>query len=167
MVSLAVLSVPSCVRLKRRVRRNAANEDHLIIRRRLMDRPQTGVLITVSILSGMLGGIVATCLVGGGLVTAQEPAREVPAVVSAKEFRLIDRQGHTRAALSFNEDGQPFLQMRDEFDTERVRVGISRETGVDVRDVDGKTRLVLSVDEEGFPSLVVRDRKHQTKSFHP
>jgi hypothetical protein len=132
-----------------------------------MVRPQAGLLIMVSVLSGLLGGIVATCLVGGGLVTAQEPAGEVPAVVSAKEFRLIDRQGHTRALLSFNEAGQPLLQMRDEFDTARVWVGISRETGMDVRDVDGKTRLVLSVDEEGLPSLVVRDRKHQTKSFRP
>jgi hypothetical protein len=132
-----------------------------------MVRSQTGVLITVSVFSGLLGGIIAACLVGGGLVTAQELPGEVPAVVSAKEFRLIDRQGHTRALLSFNEAGQPFLQMRDEFDTARVRVGISRETGLDVRDVDGKTRLVLSVDEEGLPSLVVRDRKHQTKSFHP
>jgi hypothetical protein len=121
----------------------------------------------VSVLSGLLGGIVTTCLVGGGLVTAQEPAGEVPAVVSAKEFRLIDQQGRTRASLSFNADGQPHLQMRDEFDTARVRVGISRETGMDVRDVNGKTRLVLSVDEEGTPSLVVRDRKHQTKSFRP
>ena len=132
-----------------------------------MVRPQTKVLITVSVLSGLLGGIVATCLVGGGLVTAQESAREMPAVVSAKEFRLIDPLGHTRALLSFNEAGQPFLQMRDEFDTARVRVGISKETGVDVRDVDGKTRLVLSVDDEGLPSLVIRDRKHQTKSFRP
>ena len=132
-----------------------------------MVRPQTGVLIMVSVLSGLLGGIVATCLVGGGLVTAQEPAGEIPAVVSAKEFRLIDQQGRTRALLSFNADGQPHLQMRDEFDTARVRVGISRETGMDVRDVSGKTRLILSVDEEGLPSLVVRDRKHQTKSFRP
>jgi hypothetical protein len=66
-----------------------------------MVRPHTGVLITVSVLSGLLGGIVAACLVGGGPVTAQEPAGAVPAVVSAKEFRLIDQQGHTRALLSF------------------------------------------------------------------
>ena len=132
-----------------------------------MIRSQTGVLITASVFSGLLGGIVATCLAGGGLVTAQEPAKEVPAVVSAKEFRLIDRQGHTRALLSFNDEEQPILTMRDEFEIARVRVGISRDTGVEVRDVDGKTRLVLSVDNEGLPSLVVRDRKHQTKAFLP
>lgn len=132
-----------------------------------MVRPQTGVLITVSVLSGLLGGIVAACLVGGVPVTTQEPAGEGLAVVSAKEFRLIDRQGHIRALLSLNEEGQPFLHMRDEFETDRVWVGISRETGVAVHDVDGKTRLVLSVDDEGLPSLVVRDRKRQSKSFHP
>ena len=132
-----------------------------------MGRSQTGVLIMVSVFSGLLGGIVATCLVGGGLVTAQEPAGAVPAVISAKEFRLIDQQGHTRALLSFSDEGQPIFIMRDGFDIARVRVGISKDTGVDVRDVDGKTRLVLSVDDEGVPSLVVRDRKHQTKSFHP
>ena len=132
-----------------------------------MVRSQTGVLITVSVFSGLLGGIVATCLVGGGLVTAQELAGEVPAVVSAKEFRLIDQQGHTRALLSFSVDGQPILTMRDEFEIARVRVGIARDTGVEVRDVDGKTRLVLSVDNEGLPSLVVRNRKHQTKAFLP
>lgn len=132
-----------------------------------MVRQQTGMLITVSILSGLLGGIVAASLVGGSHVTAQEPAGELPGIVSAKEFRLIDRQGHTRALLSFNGEGQPFLQMVDEFDTDRVWFGISKETGVAVRDVDGKTRLVLSVDEDGLPSLVVRDRTHQTKSFHP
>jgi hypothetical protein len=167
MVSVAVSSVPSCVHFERRAKRNTDNEDYFIIRRRLMVRSQIGVLITVSVFSGLLGGIVATCLVGGGLVTAQEPAGEVPAVVSAKEFRLIDRQGHTRALLSFNDEEQPILTMRDEFDIARVRVGISRDTGVEVRDVDGKTRLVLSVDNEGLPSLVVRDRKHQTKAFHP
>ena len=132
-----------------------------------MVRPHTGVLITATVLSGLLGGIVAACLVGGGLVTAQEPTGEVPAIVSAKEFRLIDRQGHTRALLSFSEEGQPFLHMSDEFETDRVWVGISTETGVAVHDVDGKTRLVLSVDQDGLPALVVRDRKHQTKSFHP
>ncbi|MFI5247914.1 MAG: hypothetical protein ACHQWV_05105 [Nitrospirales bacterium] len=132
-----------------------------------MVRPITGVLITVSVLSGLFGGIVAASLVGGGPLTAQEPAGTVPAVVSAKEFRLIDQQGHTRALLSFNDKGQPLFQMRDEFDTDRVWVGISTETGVAVQDVDGKTRLVLSVDQDGLPSLVVRDRKHQTNSFHP
>ena len=83
-----------------------------------------GALIAVSTLSGLLGGIAAGNLVGGVPVSAQEPAEEVPAVISAKEFRLVDRQGHTRAVLSFNEEGQPFLHMSDEFDTDRVWVGI-------------------------------------------
>jgi hypothetical protein len=97
-----------------------------MIRRILMDRSQTGLLITVSVFSGLLGGFVATCLVRGGLVTAQEPAGAVPAVVSAKEFRLLDREAHTRALLAFNYEGQSILTMHDECDTSRVRVGISK-----------------------------------------
>ena len=69
--------------------------------------------------------------------------------------------------LAFTEEGQPSLQLRDEFDTHRVWIGISNEIGVAIRDVDGKTRLVLSVDEQGEPSVVARDRPHRTKSFQP
>jgi hypothetical protein len=144
-----------------------AGDDDYSLRRRLMIKSQIGVLITVSVLSGLLGGIAAASLVRELPATAQEPAVEVQDVVSAKEFRLVDQKGQIRALLSFSAEGQPFLQMRDGSDTYRVWVGISAETGVAVRDVDGKTRLVLSVDQEGSPSLVVRDRKHRTKSFHP
>lgn len=75
--------------------------------------------------------------------------------------------GRVRALLSFSEEGEPFLHLRDQNDTHRVWMGISNDTGVVVRDTDGKTRLVLSLDAQGEPSLVVRDRQHRTKSFHP
>jgi hypothetical protein len=67
--------------------------------------------------------------------------------------------------LAFTEEGQPSLQLRDEFVTHRAWIGISNEIGVAIRDVDGKTRVVLSVDEQGEPSVVARDRPHRTKSF--
>lgn len=127
------------------------------------------LLIIVSLLSGLMGGIVATLLVGHTAV-AQSTSSDTPEsfkTVTAQEFRLIDSHGRIRALLSFSEEGQPFLHMRDEHDTYRVWMGISSDTGIAVRDVDGKTRLVLSVDERGEPELVVRDREHRTKSFHP
>jgi hypothetical protein len=132
-------------------------------------------LIMLSLLSGLVGGVLATFfLVGSSVVAQPTPAdttktmnADIPKTISAQEFRLIDTQGRVRALLAFTEAGQPFLQLRDEFDTYRVWMGISNETGVAVRDVDGKTRLLLSVDEQGEPSLVVRDRQHRTRSFHP
>ncbi|WP_455387932.1 hypothetical protein [Petrachloros mirabilis] len=132
-------------------------------------------LVMLSLLSGLVGGVLATFFLAGTSVVAQPTSADtpktmnadIPKTVSAQEFRLVDTQGRARALLAFTENGQPFLQLRDEFDTYRVWMGISNDTGVAVRDVDGKTRLLLSVDEQGEPSLVVRDRQHRTKSFHP
>jgi hypothetical protein len=133
------------------------------------------LVIMLSLLSGLVGGVLATFfLVGSSVVAQPTPADtsktvdpDIPKTISAREFHLVDTHGRVRAMLAFTDDGQPFLQLRDEFDTYRVWMGISTDTGVALRDVDGKTRLLLSVDEQGEPSLVVRDRQHRTKSFHP
>ena len=124
-------------------------------------------LVIVSLVSGLVGGVLATFLLIGSSVIAQPTAAEIPPVITAQEFRLVDTQGHLRAILAFSDDGEPYLQLRDAFGTHRVWVGISDETGLAVRDIDGKNQLVLWVDEEGMPSLVMRDRQHHTKEFHP
>ena len=125
------------------------------------------LLVVLSLMSGLIGGVFGAFLLMGSSVIAQPTPAEIPQVISAQEFRLVDTKGHIRAILDLSDGGQPYFQFKDEFDTDRVWLGISSETGLAVRDVDGKTRLVLSVDEEGIPSLVVRDRKHRTKEFHP
>jgi hypothetical protein len=133
------------------------------------------LFIPLNLLSGLIGGVIASFLILGNSVVAQPTPAEtpkpmnadIPKTISAQEFRLVDTQGRVRALLAFTEAGQPFLHLRDEFDSYRVWMGISNDTGVAVRDVDGKTRLLLTVDEQGEPSLVVRDRQHRTRSFHP
>ena len=136
-----------------------------------MSFPHVRVLMLWGVCSGLVGGLVATVVFGSSIVaqsaSTDKAEAEIPKTLSAQEFRLIDSQGRMRAVLAFAENGQPYFQLRDEFDTYRVWIGISSDTGVALRDVDGKTRLVLSVDEQGDPSLIVRDRQHRTKSFHP
>ena len=122
--------------------------------------------VIVSLLAGALGGFVASFMMGTTGI-AQQPDQTTFQVVRAREFQLLDVKGRTRGRLAFSADAQPYLQLSDENDTSGVWIGVARETGVAVRDVDGKTRLVLSVDETGNPSLVVRNRAHQTRSFHP
>jgi len=124
-------------------------------------------LIILSLVSGLIGGALATFLLTESVVNAQPAPAEPLQVITAQEFRLVDAKGHIRAILDLSDRGQPYFQMKDEFDTDRVWIGISSDTGVAVHDTDGKTRLVLGVDEEGKPSLVVRDRQHRTKEFHP
>lgn len=123
-------------------------------------------IIVASILSGAIGGFAASTLTGVP-THAQSSDQTTFHVVRAQEFQLIDAKGRVRGTMAFSADGQPYLQLRDEQDVSGVWVGVSRETGLAVRDKDGKTRLVLSVDEAGSPSLVVRNREHQTRSFQP
>ena len=120
-----------------------------------------------SMMSGVLGGFVAALLFQSVPGLAQPSAEDIPKVLSAQEFRLMDDQGRIRAQLSFSEGGQPYLQFLDASDTSRVWVGVAADSGMTVRDTSGKTRLVLSVDREGEPSLVIRDREHRTKIIHP
>lgn len=125
------------------------------------------LLMVLSLVSGLVGGVLAAFLLVDSSVIAQPAPAETPQVISAQEYRFVDTKGHIRAILDLSDGRQPYFQLKDEFDTDRVWIGISSETGLAVRDVDGTTRLVLSVDEEGKPTLVVRDRQHRTKEFHP
>ncbi|WP_455378615.1 hypothetical protein [Petrachloros mirabilis] len=125
------------------------------------------VLLLFSLMSGVVGGVLATFLLVDSAVIAQPISPETSNIISAQEFRLVDAKGRIRAILDLSDQGEPYIQLKDKFDTDRVWIGVSTDTGVAVHDTDGKTRLVLGVDEEGKPSLVVRDRQHRTKEFHP
>jgi hypothetical protein len=123
-------------------------------------------VVIVSVLAGAMGGFAASIIMGTPGI-AQQSDQTTFQVVRAQEFQLIDVKGRSRGRLAFSADAQPYLQLRDENDVSGVWIGIARETGMAVKDVDGKTRLVLSVDENGDPSLVVRNREHETRSFQP
>ena len=116
------------------------------------------LLVMSGLLGGLVGGAVAVLMFMTSSVVAQPVPADTPQVITAQEFRLVDAKGRIRAILDLTDEGQPYLQFRDEFDTYRLWMGISSETGLAVHDVDGKTRLILSVDNDGKPSLVVRDR---------
>ena len=95
-------------------------------------------LLFGSLMAGLLGGVAAS---------------------------FIDAQGRTRASLAFSSDAQPYLRFSDENEARGVWIGISRETGMAVRDADGRTLLILSIDDRGQASLIVSDRDHHTRSF--
>lgn len=127
---------------------------------------KTQGLVLTGVISGAIGGIVASFLMGAPGI-AQQPDHATFQVVRAQEFQLLDKKGRIRGSMGFSADAQPYVQLQDENDVGGVWIGVARETGVAVRDTDGRTRLVLSVDEGGNPSLVVRNREHQTRSFQP
>jgi hypothetical protein len=113
-----------------------------------------------SLIAGLLGGLAASFIIGTPIM-----AQEGDIVVRAQQFQLIDAQGRTRASLAFSSDAQPYLRFSDENEARGVWIGISRETGMAVRDADGRTLLVLSIDDRGQASLIVSDRDRNTRTF--
>lgn len=118
--------------------------------------------LVVSIVAGLMGGLLSSILLVGKPVLAD---MRFPSVSTAEEFRLVDGHGRLRALLAFSADGEPYLALLDEHETRKVWLGLSKESGLAIRDIDGKTRLVLSLDGEGEPTLVFRDRQQNTRAL--
>lgn len=125
------------------------------------------VMSLTGTLASFAGGLLAAWLVLGDPVVAEETVGQSPAVLSAREFRLVDQQGTPRAILGFSAEEEPYLAMLHRSETSIIWLGLSEKSGLAIHDVDGKTRLLLSLDTAGTPSLVLRDRQHQTRSITP
>ena len=59
-----------------------------------MENANPRALVIVSLVSGLVGGVLATFLLVGSSVIAQPTAADIPPVITAQEFRLVDTKGH-------------------------------------------------------------------------
>jgi hypothetical protein len=118
--------------------------------------------LLISIMAGILGGILSPLIFAEKNVLAE---MRFPSVSTAEEFRLVDAQGRMRALLAFSADGEPYLALLDQHETRKVWLGLSKESGLAIRDIDGNTRLVLSLDRQGEPTLVFSDRQQNTRAL--
>ena len=118
--------------------------------------------VFISIVAGIMGGMLSSLIFVDRPVMAD---MRFPSVSTAEEFRLVDAQGRLRALLAFSADGEPYLALLDQHETRKVWLGLSKESGLAIRDIDGKTRVVLSLDGEGEPTLVFSDRQQNTRAL--
>jgi hypothetical protein len=118
--------------------------------------------LLVSLMAGALGGILSPLLFAEKTVLAE---MRFPSISTAEEFRLVDAQGRMRALLAFSADGEPYLALLDQHETRKVWLGLSKESGLAIRDIDGETRLVLGLDGKGEPTLVFSDRQQNTRAL--
>lgn len=96
-----------------------------------MNWKRYGLVLVLAVMTGLLAGAVWG-----------EPQGEAPGVVSAKEFRLIDKDGKTRAILGLFE-GKGKMTLRP-----------GGETGSD-----------LSPSEDGHPALCLYDSEGRHRAF--
>jgi hypothetical protein len=118
--------------------------------------------VFISLVAGIMGGMLSSLIFVDRPVMAD---MRFPSVSTAEEFRLVDAQGRLRALLAFSADGEPYLALLDQHETRKVWLGLSKESGLAIRDIDGKTRVVLSLDGEGEPTLVFSDRQQNTRAL--
>ncbi len=87
-----------------------------------MDRKQYVLIVALSVVTGLVGGVVAGRLFMGAPVFAQKMPL-VTEVIRAEKFKVVDKNGKPRAAIGLGDGEQPLLVFGDE--NEKVRLGIA------------------------------------------
>ncbi len=108
--------------------------------------------------------LLAALLLGGDLAlrtvhAAPDPAP--PKVLTAQEFRLVDKTGAMRATLQTQDDGSPGLALYDK--TGKVRVTLHVQTDgtslLSFQDAQGKSRVELEQNSDGTGGLTLTNGK--------
>lgn len=117
-----------------------------------------GKLVIVAICS-FLGGIFSNW-VSSGQATANNQIDKYADSVSARIFRLVDKNGNLRGALGFEETGSPALVFKDENGKNRFNIA-SLNSGCMVvfNDDRERMRVGMNLDEKGDFNLTYFDEK--------
>jgi hypothetical protein len=154
-----------------------------------MNKKQCGLLLMVSLLAGLVGGIFTNHFLVGTPVLAQKKVGPQNVVV-AEEFRLVDKEGKILSTwgmyaggpgiVLFNKNGQfravfsltspeegPILTFADNKGNHRAIVGLGteRQPYVTLRDQAGKERISLSLDDDGDPYLALYDQAENERAI--
>jgi|GEM_PF-1268952 len=89
-------------------------------------KKQCSLMVVLALLAGLVGGMVSSQLFMGQLVFA-ETAQQNEQVVVAREFRLVDKRGKTRAVLRFSPIGGARLAMLDASAKVRAAFGLVKD----------------------------------------
>jgi hypothetical protein len=125
----------------------------------VMANKQTGSLAAVALFSALLGGLLASFMVGGTAVAQSGK------VLTQQGLQLVDAQGRVRAELAFRSVGgssQPGLFLYAEDGKERAAVMILSPDGrpaVALSDGAGGHRLWLGLDEGRAPVVSLYDQR--------
>ncbi len=102
------------------------------------------LLLVVSVISGLIGGIASKFIFDGKSAIAQEEIS-----IQAQDFRLISKDGKVRAALSISPDtNEPFLIINGKDEKYRLMLNLDRDSPqIILRDDKAQTRLVIGTTE--------------------
>jgi len=109
-----------------------------------MKKGTLALLLVVSIISGLVGGITSKFIFDGKSAIAQEEIS-----IQAQDFRLVSKDGKVKAALSVSPDtGEPFLIINGKDEKYRLMLNLDRDSPqIILRDDKAQTRLVIGTTE--------------------
>jgi hypothetical protein len=84
-----------------------------------MSRKPQGISIVLGLISGLVGGVVASPFLAGTPVFAEKAFQE-PKVIRAEKFEIVDKNGRVRGEFGLRSDGTPVLRLYDEDGIPRV-----------------------------------------------
>jgi len=117
-----------------------------------MSRTQFVITLTVVAIAGLAGGLLSEHLPG----SAAFAQGDAPAVIEAREFRVVDADGTTRAMLGMTEEG-PRLRLCDAAGERRLGAGVMADgvCGLSIYGPEGKPRLALTLLPDGLAQFEV------------
>ena len=105
-------------------------------------------------------------LVAGALarIGRADRATEVPTVVTAEAFRVVDKHGRTRIEIAVAHDGIPSIRLLDEDGKPGFIVSLS-ENGMSGLALakDGVPRVSLGIEHYGCPVIRLTDEREVTR----
>ena len=129
-----------------------------------MNKTQFVMLVMVTVVSGFCGGVFSNVVLQDGGVIAQE-LRQSPKIVTAEEFRLVNKDGKPRATLLLWNGDLPALTMADEECHNRVFLGVFNEAqpALLLNDKGCQQRATLDLQPHGLPALTLRDKNNHVR----
>ncbi|MDH3557452.1 MAG: hypothetical protein WBF55_08610 [Syntrophobacteria bacterium] len=153
-----------------------------------MNKKQFSLLLMLSLLAGLVGGMLTSQFFLGTPVLAEKKVGAQNVIV-AEEFRLVDKEdnilstwgmyaggpgivlfgknGQFRAVFSLTSpDEGPILTFADNKGNHRATVGLGagRQPYVTLRDQTGNERISLSLDDDGDPYLALYDQAENERA---
>jgi len=126
-----------------------------------MNKKQYVLTVALAVVAGLLGGVVSSFLFMGTPVFAQKT--EIPEVIRAKSFEVVDKDGKRRAALGMV-FGEPSLALFDKNDKRRALLSLlDGEPGLYLYDKNEQPRAALGMDG-GEPGLWLKDKNNKLRA---
>jgi len=118
----------------------------------------------VTFIGGICGGILADLVLQDRGIIAQE-LRQPQKIVTAEEFRLVNKDGQPRATLLLWNGDLPALTMADEECHNRVFLGVFNEAqpALLLNDKGCQQRAALDLQPHGLPAFTLRDKNNRVR----